>query len=49
MKSNGIATVDMGSVTNAADLVESRNVAGKTRARPPKSGDPLPGQMAMFQ
>ena len=49
MQTNGINSLDLGAVISAADLVESRSAAGKSRSRPQKPGDPLPGQMAMFQ
>lgn len=49
MAANGINTLDLGAVISAADLVESRNTATKSRARPLKPQDPLPGQMGMFQ
>lgn len=49
MVANDIATLDLGAVISAADLVESRNTLGKGRTRQLKPGDPLPGQMGMFQ
>ncbi|MBI1732350.1 MAG: hypothetical protein HYR49_06230 [Gammaproteobacteria bacterium] len=48
METNGVATLDLGAVISAADLVESRSATRKSGVRPQKPSDPLPGQMAMF-
>lgn len=49
MTGHDVATVDIGAVISAADLVESRSLSLRGRRQAPKPGDPLPGQMGMFQ
>jgi len=49
MHGHGIDTLDLGAVFSAADLVESRGTTGKSKTRPQKPADPLPGQIGMFQ
>ncbi len=49
METNGINSLDLGAVISAADLVDSRGAAIKSRIRPQKPGAPLPGQMGIFQ
>ncbi len=48
MQQQGIATLDLGAVISAADLVEARVTTAKSRTRPQKADVPLPGQMGMF-
>jgi hypothetical protein len=49
MEERNIATVDLGAVIHAADLIESRGSQERARTRRQRSADPLPGQIGMFQ
>ncbi len=49
MAANDVTTLDAGAVISAADFVESRRATGRSRRKPQKPGDALPGQMGMFQ